>query len=218
MPKVVGYVVQPGTAVVLEVQEETRTAVRVVRARGVEQHDVWRAKAERHERHVFQLVAGSGRGALRGDRAQPSGHRRRCEPAARGDHGCVPRDCLVPDQRVPATSTDLVIRVVRGRGHRTNLVSHGSVAQGVTERVRPPNRRSSSVQCSMQLRVRCARCVPTSEPTYGPRECDGVLLFALGEDLEAEFGSAAVAAIPPELCRPALPERRRLWPSPARPS
>lgn len=46
---------QPEVAVVREVFEETGIAVRIVRALGVDNYDVWPSKAEVHERHFFQL-------------------------------------------------------------------------------------------------------------------------------------------------------------------
>ncbi|MBN9149838.1 MAG: NUDIX domain-containing protein [Micrococcales bacterium] len=46
---------QPEVAVVREVFEETGIAVRIARALGVDNYDVWPSKAEVHERHFFQL-------------------------------------------------------------------------------------------------------------------------------------------------------------------
>lgn len=47
---------QPAAAVVREVREETGVDVRVVRALGVEQYDMWPSKPELHERYFFQLA------------------------------------------------------------------------------------------------------------------------------------------------------------------
>ncbi|PSL01786.1 8-oxo-dGTP pyrophosphatase MutT (NUDIX family) [Haloactinopolyspora alba] len=47
---------QPAAAVAREVWEETGVDVRIVRALGVEQYDMWPSKPELHERYFFQLA------------------------------------------------------------------------------------------------------------------------------------------------------------------